>query len=82
MREASDYQLTDYKIPDNLKRVVVCFDSNADNRFYGIEFYDKQGNKLLSLGTIINPVETILDDDESLVGIASRNENTAIHYDF
>jgi hypothetical protein len=50
--------------------------------FYGIAFYDKQGNKLLSLGSIYNPVETILDDDERIVGIASLNEQNAEHNDF
>ena len=76
------YDFEDYKIPNNFKRVVVSFYSDTDTRFYGIEFYDKQETKLLSVGTIINPVETILDDDERIVGIASRNEKDAEHHDF
>ena len=72
----------DYKIPDNFKRVVVGLNSKTDTRFYGIAFYDKQGKELLSLGNFKNPVETILDDDERIVGIASRNEEHAEHNDF
>jgi len=77
-----NYNFTDYKIPDNFKRVVVGFSSDADTKFKGIAFYDKWGTKLLSLGSIKNKVETILDDDERIVGIASRNEAYAEHQDF
>jgi len=77
-----NYNFTDYKIPDNFKRVVVGFYSDTDTRFKGIAFYDKQGTQLLSLGSIKNKVETILDDDERIVGIASRNEAYAEHQDF
>jgi len=63
--------------------VVVGFSSDdTDTRFKGIAFYDKQGTQLLSLGSIKNKVETILDDDERIVGIASRNEAYAEHQDF
>ncbi len=62
--------------------MVVGFLSDTDTRFCGVEFYDRQRTKLLSVGTIKNPVETILDDDERIVGIASRNESHAQHYDF
>ena len=72
----------EYKIPENFKRVIVGFHSDRHPCFNGIAFYDKQGSKLLSLGTIGNPVEIILDDDERIVGIASRNEVDAMHYDF
>ena len=72
----------DYKIPENFKKVVVSFVSDTDTRLNGIEFLDRNGTKLLSVGTIKNPVETILDYDERLVGIASRNESDAEHRDF
>ena len=72
----------DYKIPENFQKVVVGFYSNTDTSFYGIAFYDKQGKELLARGDISNPVETILDDDERIVGIASRNEAYAEHHDF
>ena len=62
--------------------MVVGFFSDADTRFNGIAFYNRQGIKLLSAGSIKNPVETILDDDERIVGIASRNEANAEHHDF
>ncbi len=61
--------------------MVVGF-AYGDRNLKGIEFYDKWGTKLLSLGSIDNTVETILDDDERIVGIVSRNENKAIHMDF
>ena len=35
---------SEYKIPANFKRVVVGFDSSP--RFYGIAFYDKNGNEI------------------------------------
>ena len=73
---------TDYKIPGNFKKVVVGFFTHGFTRFNGITFYDEQGTTLLSLGAIQNPVETILDDDERIVGIASRNEFYAEHFDF
>ena len=60
--------------------MIVGFKS--DTKFKGIAFYDKQGTQLLSLGSIKNKVETILDDDERIVGIASRNEAYAEHQDF
>ncbi len=82
MKEHDTLKFTDYKLPENFKRVVVGFKSATDTRFNGIEFYDKQGNKLLSVGTILNQVDTILDDDERIVGIASRNEIDAEHNDF
>ncbi len=82
MKEFNGLLYRDYKIPDNFKRVVVGFDSFTYPCFLGIEFSDKQGTKLLSKGTIMNPIETILDDDERIVGIASRNEDYAIHTDF
>lgn len=62
--------------------MVVGFLSDTDSRFFGVEFYCKQGNKLLSVGYIRNYIETMLDDDERIVGIASRNEEYATHYDF
>jgi len=63
--------------------VVVGFNSNnTDTRLSAIAFYDKQGTVLLSLGMIRNPVETIIDDDERIVGIASRNQAFAEHHDF
>jgi hypothetical protein len=62
--------------------VVVGFGSDTDPFFCGISFYDKQGTKLLSVGTIQNPLETILEDDERIVGIASRNHRDAQHYAF
>jgi len=34
-----NYAFKDYKMPENLKRVVVGF--NSDTRFCGITFYDK-----------------------------------------
>ncbi len=82
MIEQPFYQFSEYKIPNNFKRVVANFISDSDTRFIGIEFSDKHGNKLLSVGTIRNSVETFLDDDERLVGIASRNEINAVHHDF
>ncbi len=77
-----NYNFTDYKMPENLKRVVVGFNSDTDTRFCGFEFYDRQGIKLLSVGRIRYQVETILDDDERLVGIASRAALYARHFDF
>jgi len=63
--------------------VVVGFISNnTDTKLSGIAFYDKQGAKLLSIGNFYNQVETILDDDERIVGIASRNQAYAEHNDF
>jgi len=63
--------------------VVVGFISNnTDTRLNGIAFYDKHGAKLLSIGSFYNQVETILDDDERIVGIASRNQAYAEHNDF
>jgi len=62
--------------------VVFGFKSDTDLCFCGIAFYDKQGKELLALGSIRNPVETILDDDERIVGIASRNTSYAYHYNF
>ena len=62
--------------------MVVGFGSHTGTKFNGIAFYDKQGKELLSLGKIINPVETILYDDERIVGMASRNQEYAEHYDF
>ena len=81
----SDWSLepyTEYKIPDSLSRVVVGFYSDTNTRFCGFEFYDRQGIKLLSVGRIRYQVETILDDDERLVGIASRAALYARHFDF
>ncbi len=82
LKEDNGNQFTDSQMPDNLKRVVVCFYSDDHPCFQGIAFYDKQGTELLSVGQIENPVETILDDDERIVGIASRNDDDADHYDF
>jgi hypothetical protein len=70
----------EYKIHDNFKKVVVGSDTYSC--FCGIAFYNKQGKELLSIGKIRNPVETILDDDERIVGIVSRNEEIAEQYDF
>ena len=72
----------EFKIPDNFKKVVVGFITDTGTRFCGIAFYDRQGNQLLTLGYLDHPVETILDKDERIVGIASRNEGFAIQYDF
>jgi len=83
LQENRNFNYTDHRIPDNFKRVVVNFISDSDTRFCGITFYDKQGKELLSLGYIKhNPVETIVEDDERIVGIASRNEKDAWHDDF
>ena len=59
--------------------MVVGFLSDTDTRFCGVEFYDRQRTKLQSVGMIKNPVETVLEDDERIVGIASRNERDAVH---
>jgi hypothetical protein len=81
--EETFYKFTEYKIPLNLKRVVTYFISNEDTRFIGFEFYGEQGKKLLSEGFVKDSsVETILDDDERIVGIKSRNQYQAVHYDF
>ena len=77
-----NYSFKQHLVPDIFKKVIVGFSSNTDTRFDGIAFYDKQGKELLSLGAIKNPVETILDDDERIVGIASRNDKNAEHNDF
>ena len=82
MNERAGLVFADYKIPENFKKVVVGFLSDTDPSFYGIAFYDKQGKELLSLGTIRNPVGTIIDDDERIVGIASLNKAYAEHHDF
>ncbi len=82
MSVSSYDKFTEYKIPDSLSRVVVGFNSDTDTRFCGFEFYDRQGIKLLSVGRIRYQVETILDDDERLVGIASRTAYFAKHRDF
>jgi hypothetical protein len=37
--------MSDYRIPVNFKKVVIG--SSSDNRLRGVEFYDKQGTKLL-----------------------------------
>lgn len=68
----------DYKIPDDFKRVVVGFLTDSNPCFSGLEFYDSQGVQLLSVGSIKNKVETILDDDERIVGIASRIETESV----
>jgi hypothetical protein len=36
--------MSDYGIPANFKKVVVGFTSSS--LFYGIEFYDKNGNEM------------------------------------
>jgi hypothetical protein len=82
LRENVNSNLIDHQIPDNIKKVVVGYFSDFNPSFVGVEFYDSQGTKLLTFGMIINPVETILDDDERIVGIASRNESGAEHRDF
>ena len=76
------YSFIQHRVPDIFKKVIVGFLSDTDPCFCGLAFYDKQGKQLLSLGKIKNPVETILDDDERIVGIVSRNEDYAWHYDF
>lgn len=53
--------------------MVVSF-TYGDRNLNGIVFYDKWGAKLLYLRSIDNTVETILYDDERIVGIVSRNE--------
>jgi|LauGreDrversion4_2_1035121.scaffolds.fasta_scaffold3849353_1 hypothetical protein len=72
--------MEDFIIPLNFKKVVCG--SSTDNRLRGVEFYDKQGKKLLTAGTISNPVETILEDDERIVGVASHYASYGNHYDF
>ncbi len=56
--------------------------SSDNTKFEGIAFYDKKGTILLKAGSISNPIETILDYDERIVGIASRNVKDAEHHDF
>ncbi len=51
----------------------------VDERLCGIAFYDKQGTQLLIKGKIENPVETIFDEDERIVGIASISGKNAWH---
>ena len=84
MKEFRNFNYRDHRIPDNCKRVVVYFESDSDTRFCGIVFYDKQGKEMLSLGYYIedHTVETILEEDERIVGIASLNDEDAEHYDF
>ena len=68
--------MSDYRIPANFKKVVVNFYTDA--RFYGIAFYDKNGNEMFKKGNFDHTkVETNLGDDERLLGIASRNEHYA-----
>ena len=74
MKESPGGNYKEHRVPDNFKKVVVGFLTISCTTFRGIAFYDEQGTTLLSLGAIQNPVETILDDDERIVGIASRNE--------
>lgn len=83
MIEVTSFKFTEHKIPLNLKRVVTYFISNEDTRFIGFEFYGEQGEKLFSEGLVKKSyVETILDDDERIVGIKSRNQYQVVHYDF
>lgn len=75
LREPSG--MSDYRIPANFKKVVVSFSSSP--QFYGIAFYDKNGNEMFKQSNFDNyaKIETILGDDERLVGIASRNPSCA-----
>jgi hypothetical protein len=82
LRENVNKKLIVDQIPEKFKRVVVGIYSDLNPSFVGVEFYDSQGRALLSFGMMDNPVETILDDDERIVGIASRNESGAEHRDF
>ncbi len=38
--------MSDYRIPVNFKKVVVGFYANSTPEFYGIAFYDKNGNEM------------------------------------
>lgn len=75
--------MSDYRIPANFKRVVVGFYSNSTPEFCGIAFYDKNGNEMFKRGNLDNyKVETTLDDDERLVGIALRTTSSNYRNDF